>query len=66
MAKPKKQRFELQENESIDQCLERMKREGYFPIKRTEKPIFKEVKNGDLTEYVPVERQIIFEGKLMN
>ena len=66
MAKPKKQRFELQENESIDQCLERMKKEGYVPIKRTEKPIFKEVKNGGQTDYVPVGRQIIFEGKLMN
>lgn len=65
MAKPKKLRFELQENESIDACLERMKREGYFPVKRTEKPIFKEVKNGDQPEYVPIARQIIFEGKLM-
>ena len=66
MAKPKKQRFELQENESIDQCLERMKREGYVPVKRTEKPIFKEVKNGAQTEYVPIARQIIFEGKLLS
>lgn len=66
MAKPKKQRFELQENESINECLERMKREGYFPVKRTEKPIFKEVKSGNQTEYVPIARQIIFEGKLMD
>lgn len=66
MAKPKKQRFELQDNESISECLERMKREGYFPIKRTEKPIFKEVKDGSQTDYIPVARQIIFEGKLMD
>ena len=66
LAKPKKQRFELQENESIDACLERMKREGYLPVKRTEKPIFKEVKNGGQTEYVPIARQIIFEGKLID
>ena len=66
MAKPKKQRFELQDNESISECLERMKREGYFPIKRTEKPIFKEVKDGSQTDYIPVGRQIIFEGKLMD
>ena len=66
MAKPKKQRFELQDNESISECLERMKREGYFPIKRTEKPIFKEVKDGGQTNYIPVARQIIFEGKLMD
>ena len=66
MAKPKKQRFELLENEGIDECLERMKNEGYFPVKRTEKPIFKEVKNGGQTEYIPVGRQIIFEGKLMD
>ena len=66
LAKPKKQRFELQENESIDECLERMKKEGYLPVKRTEKPIFKEVKNGGQTEYIPISRQIIFEGKLVN
>ncbi len=63
LAKPKKQKFELQENESIDECLERMKKEGYFPVRRMEKPIFKEVKNGDQIEYIPVARQIIFEGK---
>mgnify|MGYP006394276387 CR=1 FL=1 len=66
LAKPKKQRFELQENESIDECLERMKMEGYFPVRRMAKPIFKEVKNGGQIEYIPVARQIIFEGKLIN
>ena len=66
LAKPKKQRFEFHEKESIDECLERMKREGYFPVKRLEKPIFKEVKNGDQMEYIPVARQIIFEGKLFD
>ena len=65
LAKPKKQRFELRDNETIDACLDRMKREGYFPVKRVEKPIFKEVISGGNTEYVPVSRQIIFEGKLM-
>ena len=65
MAKPKKQRFELMENETIDACLDRMKKEGYFPVKRVEKPIFKEVIIDGKTEYEPVSRQIIFEGQLM-
>lgn len=65
LAKPKKQRFELMDNETIDACLDRMKREGYFPVKRVEKPIFQEVISEGKTEYVPVSRQIIFEGKLI-
>ena len=65
LAKPKKQRFELMDNETIDACLDRMKREGYFPVKRVEKPIFQEVISEGKTEYVPVSRQIIFEGRLM-
>lgn len=57
--------FEVQENESIEECLERMKKEGYMPIRRTEKPIFQEVKKGNETEYEPVGRQIIFEAKII-
>ncbi|EOR21535.1 NETI motif-containing protein [Cytobacillus oceanisediminis] len=58
----KKKRFEVQTNESINDCLDRMKKEGYTPIKRLEKPVFKEVKgNGHMT-YEPVSQQIIFEA----
>jgi hypothetical protein len=58
----KKMQFEVQENESIDACLERMKKQGYIPVRRTEKPIFQEVVNGNETTYEPVGRQIVFEG----
>ena len=58
----KKMQFEVQENESIENCLERIKKQGYVPIRRTEKPIFQEVVNGSETSYEPVGRQIIFEA----
>jgi hypothetical protein len=60
-----KQIFEVQENESIEECLNRMKQQGYAPIRRTEKPIFQEVKNAGETIYEPVGRQIVFEAKLI-
>lgn len=60
-----KKKFEVEANETIDMCLERMKEEGYMPVKRIEKPIFKEiVKNGE-TIYEPEARKIIFEGLKM-
>jgi ribosomal protein S21 len=61
----KKMQFEVQENESIEDCLNRMKKLGYAPIRRTEKPIFQEIKKGSETIYEPVARQIIFEGTLI-
>lgn len=57
-----KKKFEVQENETIDTCLERMKQEGYTPIRRIEKPIFKEVIKGGETIYEPDGSKIIFEG----
>ncbi|MGN7176940.1 hypothetical protein BK139_23345 [Paenibacillus sp. FSL R5-0490] len=58
-----KMSFEIQENETIDQCLERIKKAGYIPVRRTEKPIFKEVKTGSKVDYEPAGRQIVFEAK---
>lgn len=58
----KKMQFEVQENESIEDCLNRMKKLGYTPVRRTEKPIFQEIKKGSETIYEPVARQITFEG----
>ncbi|RBP86249.1 NETI protein [Cytobacillus firmus] len=55
--------FEVQENETIDQCLERIQKAGYIPVRRTEKPIFKEVKKGGKVDYEPAGRQIVFEAK---
>ncbi|OCA82978.1 hypothetical protein A8F94_17680 [Bacillus sp. FJAT-27225] len=55
----KKQMFEVLENESIDECLNRMKAQGFRPVRRIEKPIFKE----EGSDIVPAGRQIVFEGK---
>lgn len=63
--KPKKQKFVVEENETIDECLDRMKREGYFPVRRMEQPIFKEEMINNVVEAVPCGRKIIFEGKLL-
>ena len=55
--------YEVEEQETIDQCLDRIQKDGYIPIKRTEKPIFKEIKEGNEFKYVPAGRQILFEVK---
>lgn len=60
--KKSKVTFQVQENETIGECLERMKKEGYTPIRRIEKPVFQEVLKGNETNYEPVGRQIIFEA----
>ncbi|GAE37620.1 NETI motif-containing protein [Halalkalibacter akibai] len=65
MSKKKKERFEVKESETIEQCLERMKSEGYVPIRRIEKPIFEERTVNSNKEYVPVKQQIMFEGLLV-
>lgn len=45
--KKKKAMYEVGENETIADCLDRMKKDGYMPVRRIEKPIFEEtVKNG--------------------
>ncbi|MDQ6595579.1 NETI motif-containing protein [Bacillus salipaludis] len=61
--KQKKLQFEVQENETIDACLARMKQLGYIPIRRLEKPIFQEIKKGNETIFEPIGRQIVFEGQ---
>ncbi|MCM3570233.1 NETI motif-containing protein [Neobacillus mesonae] len=60
-----KKKFEVQEHESIEECLNRMKQEGYTPIRRIEKPIFQEIKKGSETIYEPIGRQIVFEAKII-
>ncbi|WP_028784666.1 NETI motif-containing protein [Thalassobacillus devorans] len=62
MAKNKKMRFEVQEHETIDQCLDRMKKEGYTPVRRVEEPIFQEVKRDGRKDYEPVGRKIVFQA----
>ncbi|MDP4163187.1 MAG: NETI motif-containing protein [Bacillota bacterium] len=66
MAKGAKMKFEVAENETIEQCLERIHAQGYMPVGRTEKPIFQEVKEGGEIVYKPIGRQIVFEAKLID
>lgn len=58
---PKKKKFEVLEDETIDDCLERMKKEGYCPVKRMEKPVFKKTADGS-GEPELFRQTIIFEG----
>ena len=50
--------FEVEEHETIDACLERMKNEGYMATGRREEPLFQEVDG----EIVPVRQIIQFKG----
>jgi hypothetical protein len=40
-----------------------MKKEGYTPVRRFEKPVFTEKVVNGKKEYIPTERKITFEGK---
>ena len=66
MKNQKKVIYEVLENETINDCLDRIKKDGFIPIKRTEKPIFHEVKEENGTKYEPSGRQIQFEVKKQN
>jgi hypothetical protein len=59
----RKQLFEVEENETISDCLDRINKAGYTPVRRMEKPIFKEVINNGEIDYEPAGRQIQFEAK---
>lgn len=58
--------FEVKENETISECLQRMSEAGYRPVKRVEKPIFKELTAGNKAKYAPFRQKIIFEGVKMD
>ncbi|WP_040225049.1 NETI motif-containing protein [Bhargavaea cecembensis] len=60
MSKKKTVWFEVEEGETIEQCLERMSREGYMAAGRKEEPLFEE-RDG---EPVPVRQLIRFKGVL--
>ncbi|WP_394235692.1 NETI motif-containing protein [Niallia oryzisoli] len=59
----KKVTYEVQENETVSDCLDRIQKDGYTPVRRTEVPIFQEKTGGKDVSYEPVGRQIIFEVK---
>ncbi|MFK8795720.1 NETI motif-containing protein [Planococcus plakortidis] len=50
--------FEVQEHETMEDCLNRMQKEGYMAVGRKEEPLFEEI-NG---EPVPVRQIIKFKG----
>ncbi|MRH44902.1 NETI motif-containing protein [Aquibacillus halophilus] len=56
-----KKRFELQQGETIDQCLARIEQEGYTPIRRTEVPVFQEINKDGVITYDPVSKKVVFE-----
>ncbi|RFU68898.1 NETI motif-containing protein [Peribacillus saganii] len=65
MNKKTKQIFEVEEGETLVECLNRIREAGYYPVKRTEKPIFEEKIINGQKEYEPIDRKIIFEAKLI-
>lgn len=54
--------FEVEENEQVADCLERMEKEGYAIAGRREEPLFQEIDG----EIVPVRQIIKFKGILKN
>ncbi|MBS7345386.1 MAG: NETI motif-containing protein [Caryophanon sp.] len=50
--------FDVEENETIDDCLTRMKELGYMPVGRKEEPIF-HIVNGEPTV---LRQKIQFKG----
>ena len=62
MSKKKTTWFEVLENESIEECLERMKVEGYTVVGKKEEPLFDEIDG----EIVPIRQLIRFKGTLMD
>lgn len=52
--------FELQENETIEDCLKRIEQEGYQVAGRKEEPLFQEVDG----EFLPIRQIIKFKGVL--
>lgn len=50
--------FDREENETLEECLERIKSLGYTVVARREKPLFEQV--GE--EYIPIRQQTQFQG----
>ncbi|MBM7094904.1 NETI motif-containing protein [Bacillus sp. H-16] len=59
----KKEKFYVEENETIANCLDRMSAAGYTPVRRMEEPVLKEVKRNGKTEVEVSHQRIMFEGK---
>lgn len=57
---PHKKIFIVNEGETVDDCLARMKKEGYDPVMRTQRPIFREGASGPEV----AGRYCVIEGRL--
>ncbi|GEL76683.1 NETI motif-containing protein [Tenuibacillus multivorans] len=55
----KKKRYRVSDFSSVNECVDQIKKDGYMPVKRIEKPVFKEQNNQDPE---PVRQEIIFEA----
>ncbi|WP_026691246.1 NETI motif-containing protein [Alteribacter aurantiacus] len=60
----KKEKFHVEENETIGDCLDRMAKAGYTPVRRMEEPVLKEVRKNGKIEVEVSHQRIVFEGKL--
>lgn len=56
-------KFKVEADETIQDCLARMRAAGYMPVKRFEKPVFKENANGEIEI---LRQEIEFTGKKMS
>lgn len=56
----KQQKFTVEEHETIEQCLQRIREAGYMAVKRIEKPVYKENKDGSVEV---LKQNIEFVGK---
>ncbi|WP_368004367.1 NETI motif-containing protein [Bacillus sp. FSL K6-2869] len=64
-AKPKKKKFYVEDNMTIEQVLSQMAEEGYSPVRRMEEPIFQEKKGNGSIQIIPIGKKIVFEGKIL-
>ncbi|QQK79268.1 NETI motif-containing protein [Salicibibacter cibi] len=55
----KKITYEVEKNETIAECLDRIARDGYEPVRRMEKPVFREGNN----EVEVAEQRVQFEAR---
>ncbi|ARJ13625.1 NETI motif-containing protein [Staphylococcus lugdunensis] len=56
-------KFQVNDNETITECIQRMRSDGYIPIRRIEKPIFQKLADGSIEV---LKQEIIFIGKKLN
>lgn len=56
-------KFQVNDNETITECIQRMRSDGYIPIRRIEKPIFQGLTDGSIEV---LKQEVIFIGKKLN